>query len=225
MTDTLAIAPIKIEMVYDLTCPWCYIAKRRLEAALTAYAGLDAELHWQPFQPDPKIPEDGFELAAYVAKNHSEGEAEANRKAASQEAKAVGLRFAWERISRLPNTRDAYRLVRHALLYGTQTQLVERLFKAYFCEGIDIGDRHRLIALGEDCGIDAYSSETLFAGSDDLFSIEEELAKARAFNLPKVPFFVFGEDIVVPGMASSEIFAAALFRAQGATPGGEDRRL
>ncbi len=219
MTDASAIAPIKIEMVYDLTCPWCYIAKRRLEAAIAAYSGLDAELHWQPFQPDPKIPEDGIDLAAYLAKNHNEREAEANRAAASQEAKAVGLRFAWDRISRMPNTRDAYRLVRHALLYGAQTKLVERLYKAYFCEGVDIGDRRRLIELGEDCGIDAYSSEHLFAQHDDLFSVEEDLAKARAFNLPKVPFFVFGEDVVVPGTASPEIFAAALFRAQE-TPAG-----
>ncbi len=218
MTDTLATS-IKIDIVADLTCPWCYIGKHQLEAAIASYAGLDVDLHWRPFQLDPNIPEDGIDLSTYRTKKQNEHEAQANRAAASQAARDIGLAFAFDKIKRLPNTRDAHRLIRHALLYGAQTKLVERLFTAYFCEGTDIGNRRRLIELGEDCGIDASSSENLFAQRDDLFSIEEELAKTRAFNLPKIPFFVFADEIVVPGAASADIFTAALFRAQAAGPG------
>lgn len=207
-------SPIRIDIISDITCPWCYIGKHRLEAAIASYAGLDVDLHWRPFQLDPNIPEDGLDLRAYAAKKRNEGEVDANQMLASQAGKEFGLAFAWDRIVRLPNTRDAHRLIRHALLYGTQTKLVERLFKAYFCEGADIGDRRLLIELAEEGGIDSYAAEDLFARQDDILMVEEELAITRHFGLPKLPCFVFADEIVVPGPASAEIFTAALFRAQ-----------
>ncbi len=207
-------APIRIDIISDIVCPWCYIGKHRLEAAIASYPGIDVALHWRPFQLDPNIPEDGLDLRAHIAKKRNEGEVDANQMLASQAGAELGLVFAWDKIDRMPNTRDAHRLIRHALLYGAQTKVVERLFKAYFCEGADIGDRRLLIGLAEGCGIDAYSAEALFAQQDDILLVEEELAITRRFGLPKVPCFVFADEIIVPGPASAELFAAALFRAQ-----------
>jgi predicted DsbA family dithiol-disulfide isomerase len=214
MNDASPTASIRIDIISDIVCPWCYIGKHRLEAAIASYAGLGVELHWRPFQLDPNIPEDGLDLRAYTAKKRNEGEVDVNQMLASQAGEELGLTFAWDRIERMPNTRDAHRLIRHAMLYGAQTRMVERLFKAYFCDGADIGDRRRLIELAEDCGIDSYAAEALFAQQDDILTIEEELAITRRFGLPKVPCFVFADDIVVPGAASMAAFTAALFRAE-----------
>jgi predicted DsbA family dithiol-disulfide isomerase len=214
MNDSSPTASIRIDIISDITCPWCYIGKHRLEAAIASYAGLDVDLHWRPFQLDPNIPKDGLDLRAYTAKKRNDAEADINQMLASQAGQELGLAFSWDKIERMPNTRDAHRLIRHALLYGAQTKVVERLFKAYFCEGADIGDRGLLIELAEESGIDRYAVENLFAQQDDILTIEEELAVTRRLGLPKVPCFVFADEIVVPGAASSDVFAAALFRAQ-----------
>jgi predicted DsbA family dithiol-disulfide isomerase len=222
MNDIPPTAVIRIDIVSDVVCPWCYIGKHQLEAAIASYSsasGLGVDLHWRPFQLDPNIPEDGFDLHAYNAQRHNEEEAFINRSLASELGKEVGLTFAWDKITRMPNTRDAHRLIHYAMIYGAQTKVVERLFKAYFCDGIDIGDRRRLIDLAEDCGIDGYAIESLFRQQEDLLTIEEELATTRHFGLPKVPFYVFADEIVVPGAASPKLFTAALFRAQEAQIG------
>jgi predicted DsbA family dithiol-disulfide isomerase len=217
MNDSPPATPIRIDIVSDVTCPWCYIGKHQLEAAIASYAStssLDVDLHWRPFQLDPNIPEDGLDLRAYIAQRHNEEEAFNTRMLASELGKGFGLTFAWDKITKMPNTRDAHRLIHHAMLYGVQSKIVERLFKAYFCEGIDVGDRTRLIELAEDCGIDGYAIDTLFGQQDDSLMFEEELVKTRHFGLPKVPFFIFADEIVVPGAASPHLFTAALFKAQ-----------
>jgi predicted DsbA family dithiol-disulfide isomerase len=214
MNEASPTPSIRIDIISDIICPWCYIGKHRLEAAIASYAGLDVDLHWRPFQLDPNIPEDGIDLRAYRAKRQNEPEVHASQALASEAAKELGLSFAWDKIRRMPNTRDAHRLLRHAMLYGAQTKLIERLFKTYFCEGADIGNRRILIELAEDCGIDSYAAESLFAQQEDIVAIEEELAITRRFGLPNVPCFVFADNIVVPGAASAQMFTAALFQAQ-----------
>jgi predicted DsbA family dithiol-disulfide isomerase len=219
MIDPSPAASIRIDIISDITCPWCYIGKHKLEAAIASYSSasrLEVDLHWRPFQLDPNLPEDGLDLRAYAAQKQNEQDVLTNQMFASEAGKEIGLTFAWDKITRMPNTRDAHRLIHHATLYGAQTKIVERLFKAYFCDGVDIGDRSRLIELADECGIDSYAIENLFGQQDDILTIEEELAITRNFGLPKVPFFVFADEIVVPGVASPQLFTAALFRAQEA---------
>jgi predicted DsbA family dithiol-disulfide isomerase len=218
----IEVPPIRVEMIADLTCPWCYIGKRRLEAVVASFAGLSIDLHWRPYQLDPNLPRQGLDLSAYRAKWQNESDATAQQAAASQAAKDVGLSFAWDRITRIPNTRDAHRLVRHATLYGVEMKLVERLFQAYFCEGADIGNRAVLSGVAETCGIESHFSEALLASEEDALAIEEELAKTRLLALPNVPCFVLADEIVVPGDAPRDIFTAALFRAQALAAGPEE---
>lgn len=208
------VSTIRVEMIADLTSPWCYIGKRRLEQVVASFAGLDIDLHWRPFQTDPKLPEDGLELAAYRKKLGNEAEAAQHQRDATQAARAVGLNILWDKITRMPNTRDGHRLIRHAVLYGIEMKVAERLFKAYFCEGADIGSRSRLIDLAEEAGIDRYAAEALFASQEDIFAIEEDIAKTRHFILPNLPCFILADEIVVPADATEELLTAALFRAQ-----------
>lgn len=224
MNEAPSAPSVRIEIIADLVCPWCYIGKHRLEAAVAAYSGLNVNVHWRPYQLDPSLPEDGLDLRAYRAKKKNSAIVEARQSEASLAGEALGIRFAWDKIERMPNTRDAHRLIRLAVLYGRQSKLVERLFKAYFCEGLDIGNRRLLIDLAADCGIDREGSEQLFAGQDDILAVEEELATTRLYGLTTVPCFMFDDDIVIPGAATRQVFMAALFEAQK-TPIDPKRRL
>jgi len=209
---------IRVEMIADLTSPWCYIGKRRLEQIVASFSGLDIDVHWRPFQTDPKLPEDGLDLIAYRKKLGIEAEATQHQREVTQAARAVGLNILWDKITRMPNTRDAHRLIRHAVLYGIEMKVAERLFKAYFCEGVDIGSHARLVDLAEESGIDRYAAEALFASQEDIPAIEEDIAKTRHFVLPNLPCFILADEIVVPADATEELLTAALFRAQ-ALPG------
>jgi predicted DsbA family dithiol-disulfide isomerase len=214
MDDTKA-RLIAIDAIADVVCPWCYIGKRRLEAAIAAQ---DSEVHvrWRPYQLDPSIPPDGFPRQTYLAKKFGRDRIEEAEHDIAAAGRKVGLSFAFDKIQRMPNTLDAHRLVRIAKIAAIQGKMVERLFKAYLLEGRDIGDRRLLIELGVETGLDRETLEDVFSRRDDVQSVKDELATTRRLGLTGAPFFIFGEDVVVPGAPSQEIFSAALARARDA---------
>jgi len=207
--------PIAIDAIADVVCPWCYIGKRRLEAAIAAQ---DVEVHvrWRPYQLDPSIPPDGFPRQTYLAKKFGRDRIEEAEQDIAAAGREVGLAFAFDKIQRMPNTLDAHRLVRVAKIGAIQGRMIERLFKAYLIDGLDIGDRRLLIELGVETGLDRETLEDPFSRQDDVQSVKEELATTRRLGLTGAPFFVFGEDVVVPGAPSQEVFSAALAKARGA---------
>src|SRR5271170_2200780 len=132
---------MNIEVVSDVVCPWCYVGKRRLEAALAQSDDAAVAVRWRPFQLDPTIPPEGLDRQAYMRAKFRDdarlAEAHTRLKALGAE---VGIQFDFEAISRAPNTLDAHRLIRWAFEAGVQDAVVERLFSDYFEHGRDIGD-------------------------------------------------------------------------------------
>lgn len=206
---------VQIDAIADVTCPWCYIGKRRLEAVIAAQ---DVEVHvrWRPYQLDPSIPPDGLAWQTYLMKKPGRDRIEAVERAMIAAGREVGLSFRFDKIQRAPNTLDAHRLVRLAKISGRQGKMVERLFKAYLVEGLDISDRRLLIELGVETGLDRDILEDVYSRRDDVQSVQEELATTRRLGVTGAPFFIFGEDVVVPGLPSKEVFAAALAKARKA---------
>ncbi|MGZ9076278.1 MAG: DsbA family oxidoreductase, partial [Burkholderiaceae bacterium] len=160
-TRMLNTPPLSIEIVSDVVCPWCYIGKRKLEAALARRASDDAQrvqVRWLAFQLNPDIPEGGVDRRSYLEQKFGGPERAkqiyARIKAAGDE---VGIPFDFERIVRQPNTVDAHRLTAWAqdLDLAAADALVERLFRAYFVDGINIGDIDALAQLAGDAGFDA----------------------------------------------------------------------
>ena len=129
----------------------------------------------------------------------------------------VGVPFAFDKIKRSPNTLDAHRLIRWAFSAGVQGKVVDRLFKAYFVEGRDIGDRGVLIEIAGECGLDAKLVEKLLAEGADVDLVREEIAEAQAIGVSGVPFFIFAGRLGVPGRAG-RLGAAA---GDGASAAGE----
>jgi predicted DsbA family dithiol-disulfide isomerase len=207
---------LTIDVVSDVVCPWCYLGEKRLEAAL-AKAPQKVALHWRPYQLDPTIPAGGYDRAEYMAKKFGAGgRLQAVHDNLVRLGAEVGLPFAFDKIKRAPNTLDAHRLIRWANSAGVQGKVVDRLFKAYFVEGRDIGDRGVLIDVAGKCGLDAKLVEELLAGDEDVDLVREEIAQAQLIGVSGVPFFIFGGRLGVPGAQDPSVLLQAMAQARQA---------
>jgi predicted DsbA family dithiol-disulfide isomerase len=207
---------LTIDIVSDVVCPWCYLGEKRLEAAL-AEAPQPVAVRWRPYQLDPTIPDGGLDRAEYMAKKFGKG---GRLQAAHDNLARLGaeldIPFAFDKIKRSPNTLDAHRLIRWANAAGVQAKVVDRLFKAYFVEGRDIGDRGVLIDIAGECGLDAKLVEKLLTEGADIDLVREEIAQAQAIGVSGVPFFIFAGRLGVPGAQDPSVLLRAMSQAREA---------
>jgi predicted DsbA family dithiol-disulfide isomerase len=220
MTNPAA-EPVTIDVVSDVVCPWCFLGKRRLDAAIRA-SGAPIAVRWRPFQLDPSIPAEGLDRHAYMkAKFHDDARLAAVHDRLTEMGEAVGIAYAFERIERAPNTLDAHRLIRWATVGEQQDAVVERLFRLYFEEGRDISDRELLIEVAREVGMDVDTVEKLFAGGEDIDSVQAEIAQAQAVGVTGVPFFIFASRFGVPGAQDTDVLVKAIAQARAAQDGVE----
>ncbi len=206
---------LTIDIVSDAVCPWCYLGKRRLEAALERVGERDAAVRWRPYQLDETIPPQGLDRKAYMrAKFPDDARLQQIHARLAELGGEVGLAFDFEAIRLSPNTLDAHRLLRWAGERGVQNAVAERLFQAYFKRGLDIGDAATLARLAGDCGLDADAVREKLAGGDDRDAVRAEIAHWRRAGVDGVPLFIFEERLAVAGAQSPETFAAALVEAR-----------
>lgn len=198
---------MRIDIVSDVICPWCFIGKRRLEWALALRPELPGEITWRPFQLNPDMPAEGVDRRAYLAAKFG-GAAHADRIYASvtEAGATVDIPFAFERIRRTPNTRDAHRLIRYAAANGRADALVEALFQGYFITGRDIGDRATLAAIAGDVGLDAGEVGDWLASPAELEQVLAEDRGARRIGINAVPCFIFDQQYAVSGAQEPEFF-------------------
>ena len=207
---------LTIDVVSDVVCPWCYLGEKRLEMAL-AEAPQPVALRWRPYQLDPTIPDGGLDRAEYMAKKFGKsGRLQTVHDNLTRLGAEVGLPFAFDKIKRAPNTLDAHRLIRWANSAGAQGKVVDRLFKAYFVEGRDIGDRGVLIDIAGECGLDVRLVEKLLAEGADADLVREEIAQAQAIGVSGVPFFIFAGRLGVPGAQDPSVLVRAMAQARQA---------
>ncbi len=204
--------PIPIDIVGDVTCPYCFMGLRLVNAVVTSVPGLAVEIRWFPYQIDPDIPRDGLDREAYLAQKFG-AKAEETLAEMSRATEEFGLNLALDKIKRQPNTIDAHRLIRMAYGTGLQAQIVERLFQAFFLQGQDIGDRGVLLGIAAKARMDVGAVEAIFNEGQDVEPLIQELAAIRAAGVDQVPRFTIGakEDII--GLKSADVFADALFNA------------
>jgi predicted DsbA family dithiol-disulfide isomerase len=203
---------LTIDIVSDVVCPWCYIGKRNLEAALATLPANDIEIRWRPYQLDATIPPEGIARRAYLERKFGAriDEIYARVAAAGREA---GLDFAFDRIERSPNTLDAHRLIRWAQSAGKQNEVVERLFRSFFIEGRDIGEHAILIESASEAGMEPELVARLLDGEADKESVREEIATAQRLGVTGVPFFIFAGRFGLPGAQPAEVLASAINKA------------
>jgi predicted DsbA family dithiol-disulfide isomerase len=214
---------MKVEIWSDVVCPWCYIGKRRFEAALD---GLDArcgeiQVIWRSFELDPgAATEPAQGLARELASKYgmTEEQAQDMMDQMTRAAAAEGLDFDFAR-ARRGNTLDAHRLLHFAADAGLQGPLKERLLRAYFTEGRAIADRDELAALAEEVGLDAADAQGVLAGDRYVEAVRADEARARSLGIRGVPFFLVDGKFGISGAQSPELLRQALERAAAERPG------
>ena len=204
--------PLTIDIVSDVVCPWCYIGKRNLEAALAARPVGDVEIRWRPYQLDATIPPEGIARRTYLERKFGTRVDEIYVRVAAAGHEA-GIDFAFDRIERSPNTLDAHRLIRWAQSAGRQNDIVEELFRSFFIEGRDIGDHAVLTETAAAAGMDAQVVQRLLPGDADKESVREEIATAQRLGVTGVPFFIFAGRFGLPGAQPAEVLADAISKA------------
>lgn len=211
-------APLQIEVFADPVCPWCWIGKRRLEAALAARPDVEATVHWRPYQLDPAIPPEGVDREEYLEKKFEDT---ARVRATHEQIAAIGrdegIAFLFSQITRAPNTIDAHRAIRWAAEEGpiAQGALMERLFEAYFTEGEDISDHDVIARAAEEAGLDWETLRDRLDSDEDLEDVREQVEQARAIGVEGVPCFIFAGKLVVMGAHPPEVLVEAMDRALG----------
>ena len=202
---------IKLDILSDPICPWCYIGKSYLDRALEAHPDHPFEIEWHPFQLNPDMPAGGMDRRAYLEGKFGGQEGAVRAYApVAERAEAAGLNIDFSAILRTPNTLDAHRLIHWAGLEGRQTAAVAALFRAYFTEGKDIGDRKVLTELAADIGLDAKMVERLLASDADAEDIRARDAHARERGVTGVPCFVIANQHVLSGAQPPELWGQVI---------------
>jgi predicted DsbA family dithiol-disulfide isomerase len=209
---------VKIEVVSDVVCPWCYIGKRRLEKALAIVGGeARPEVRWLPFQLNPGLPTEGMLRADY--RRAKFGSAERGRQLDARvaaEGRGEGIGFALERIERTPNTFAAHQLIDLAQERGTGGAVVDALFRAYFEEARDIGQLEVLLGIAESAGLLRGEVEARWADAAQAKRVAQLEQSMKQLGISGVPTFLLDRKFGVSGAQSPEALAAAIREA--ATP-------
>jgi len=189
-----------IDIISDTVCPWCFIGKRRLEAAMQLRPDYDYQIGWRPFQLNPELPRHGMDRRQYLALKFGGGDRAHQiyshvRAAGQQES----IRFDFEAIRRQPNSFDSHRLIRWAAAVGVQGAVVEELFRRYFTAGADIGSRAELVGVAAACGMDADEVRRKLDSDCDRTLVREEELVARRMGVNGVPCFIVDRKYAVSG--------------------------
>ena len=208
--------PIRIDIVSDVMCPWCYIGKRRIEAAQALVPDIAVSLHWQPFQLDATLPAEGKDRRLYLEEKFGGPERADEIYARVREAgQSVGIPFAFDRITRSPNTLDAHRLILWASVTDRQDEVVERLFSAYFVEGKDLTQAETLIDIGVAAGMDRDKLAEALASDIDRDTVGRGIETAHRVGIQSVPTFIIDNRFLAMGAQPAEVLANALREAHG----------
>ncbi|MGR3641291.1 DsbA family oxidoreductase [Alterinioella nitratireducens] len=202
---------IKLDIISDPICPWCFIGKANLDRALEAAGDHPFTVEWHPFQLNPDMPREGMDRRAYLEAKFGGTEGAVRAYAPVVEAaEKAGLKINFEGIARTPNTLDAHRLIHWAGLEGRQTPMVAALFKAYFQEGRDIGDATVLADIAEALEMDRAMTLRLLAGDADTDDIRARDAHARERGVTGVPCFIVAGQHALPGAQPPELWAQVI---------------
>jgi predicted DsbA family dithiol-disulfide isomerase len=209
---------LQLEVVSDIVCPWCYIGKRRMEAALALFAKAhpdqpSPQVSWLPFQLNPDIPAAGMSRADYLQRKFGSKDGGGIYERVSAEGKKEGLDFNFSAIQRQPNTLKAHALVAAALPLGCQAQVKEALMKAYFCEGADLTQDANLQKIATAAGMPPEAAHAVLQDTAGQQEVAEQDAELRRIGISGVPYFILNRQIGVSGAQSPENLLAAMEQA------------
>jgi predicted DsbA family dithiol-disulfide isomerase len=211
---------MRIDIISDVVCPWCFIGKRHLERALQLRAQVQPrapapEIYWHPFQLNPTLPASGVPRKEYLENKFGGAERAKQIYARVSEAgRRAGIAFDFDRIVMQPNTIDAHRLVHRAGAAGVQDAMVDSLFQGYFVEGRDLTRLEVLCELAARAGMPLADAQRYLCSDEDREVVEEADRHARRIGVEGVPFFIFDRQLAVSGAQPPELLLEAMSQAE-----------
>ena len=206
-----------IEIYSDVVCPWCFIGKRRLDAALATPAGTDIELGWRPYQLYPSLPPEGMDRDAYLARRYGERADRARiPRQIVAEGEDAGIAFDYGAIRTMPNTLAAHRLLDYAEKVAgaaVQHRLAETLFRSYFCDGRDVGDIDVLCRAAEIAGLDPNAVRDYLEFKADEGNMLARIRRNWEAGIVSVPCYVIG-GFMLPGAQTTDTMCQFIERAK-----------
>lgn len=218
MTASASTSPLNIDIVSDVVCPWCYIGKRHVEAAIAQFSAKRPEvavtIRWHPFQLNPDLPPEGTDRKAYLEAKFGGPQRAAEIYArVSAAGRNAGLALNFDGIQRQPNTLMAHALIAYAQSIeggGSADAIVEQLFKAYFIDGRFVGDIDVLVAIATECGLDAEATRAVLSEPSTLDQIAALDASVRRQGISGVPFLIFNQKLALSGAQPPEVMLDAM---------------
>jgi len=207
----MSLKPLKIDIVSDVVCPWCYIGKRRIEDALALVPDVPVELHFRPYFLNPWVPREGISREEYLTTKFGSVEAYkgmAGRVVAA--AKEEGLVYRPDLVQRQPNTTDCHRLIHWAEAIGKAAEMKQRLMELYFRDGGDLTDTEVLVKAAADVGLEADEVRRRLATDEDVALVSGQAQEAADKGVSGVPTYVFAQKYAVSGAQAPDLLARAI---------------
>jgi predicted DsbA family dithiol-disulfide isomerase len=204
--------PFIIDVVSDVICPWCFLGKRRLDAALAVLDDLDVFVRWRPFMLDPTIPPEGLDRQQYMLNKFGPERLKTIHDPLIEAGAELGVPYNFEAITRTPNTLDAHRLIRWSHTVERQHEMAERLFMAYWSEGQDVSDHAVLAKCAGEAGINTEQIAGLLASDQDVEATKLEIQHASEIGVTGVPTFILAQSYALVGAQSPAVLADAISR-------------
>ncbi|UWQ97998.1 DsbA family oxidoreductase [Rhodobacteraceae bacterium S2214] len=202
---------VKLDIISDPICPWCYIGKANLDKALLDFPDHPFVIEWHPFQLNPDMPAGGMDRREYLERKFGGKEGAVRAYAPIVEmSEKIGLGINFEAMKKTPNTIDAHRLIHWAGIEQRQSFVVDLLFKAYFIEGRDIGDHEVLADIADTAEMDAALVTKLLETDNDIDDIRKRDAHSREMGVNSVPTFIVANQHAVPGAQPPETWVQVI---------------
>ena len=203
--------PLKIDIVSDVVCPWCYIGKKRIESALALVPDVAVEVNWRPFFLNPWVPREGISRDDYLTTKF--GSVDAYKGIAGRVVVAAGeegLTYRPDLVKRQPNTIDCHRLIHWANAQGKAAEMKQRLMELYFRDGGDLTQVDVLVQAAADVGLDADDVRRRLATDEDVALISDWAQEASDKGISGVPTFVLAQKYAISGAQAAELLARAI---------------
>ena len=205
--------PVRIDVVSDVVCPWCFIGKHRLEKALALKPDIAVEVHYRPYFLNDWIPREGISREQYLTTKFGSPERYKDiAKRVGAAAAEEGLVYDSTKMKSQPNTLDCHRLIRWAESIGKSAEMKQKLMDFYFTDGADLTQADTLVKAAAEVGLNADEVRAALASDQDVEQIEREAESAKEAGIQGVPCFIFGGKFAVSGAQAPEDLAEAIER-------------
>ena len=210
---------MKIDIISDTVCPWCFIGKRRLERALAMRPEITPEINWYPFQLNPEMPKEGIERELYLSlKFGGSDRATKIYRAIGEASTSEDLDFNFNAIKRMPNSLNSHRLLHFSKIKGVQDVVAENLFRSYFFYGTDIGSLDSLLEIAENSGLDPNQIRHYLESDEDLDLVRDQDIQSRKMGVSGVPCFIVANEYAISGAQEPEVFLQVFDAAKQLAP-------